>query len=297
MTHVQTQLGVSERRACGVMEQPRSSQRYRARPPRDGERELVGRMLELVRTHPRYGYRFVWSLRRGEGFKINRKRAYRLWRQNGLRVPAKRHKTRRLGSSGNGIVRHRATRRDHVWAWDFVHDRTEDGRPLKWLSTVDEYTRECLALEVGRSFKSRDVIDVLEELIVIRGAPAHVRSDNGPEFIAKAIVGWMRDAKVATLYIAPGSPWENGYAESFHSKLRDEFLAREEFETLTAARKQTTTWKEDYNHHRPHSSLGYVTPAEFAARCAASATELLPAAPPATPPLQPHNGLTQPILS
>ena len=267
MKHLQKQLGVSERRACGVIEQPRSSQRYRGRP-RDGERELVGRMLELVRKHPRHGYRFVWSLLRGEGFEVNRKRVYRLWRQNGLKVPAKRHKKRRLGTSENGIVRHRATHRDHVWAWDFVHDRTEDGRPLKWLSIVDEHTRECLALEVRRSFKSQDVIDVLKELILIRGTPGHVRSDNGPEFIAKAIVGWMSDAKVEALYIEPGSPWENGYAESFHGRVRDELLDSELFTCLAEAKMLSTQWRLEYNHRRPHSSLGYVAPAVFAASLA-----------------------------
>ena len=153
MKHVQKQLKVSERRACKVIEQPRSSQRYQVQR-RDGERDLVARMLELVKQHPRYGYRFVWALLREEGFKINRKRVYRLWRQQGLKVPVKRHKKRRLGTCENGIVRQRATHRDHVWAWDFVHDRTGDGRPLKWLSIVDEYTRECLALEVRRSFVS-----------------------------------------------------------------------------------------------------------------------------------------------
>ena len=267
MKHVRKQLGVSERRACGVIEQPRSSQRYQARP-RDGERELVSRMLELVKKHPRYGYRFVWALLREEGFKINRKRVYRLWRREGLKVPVKRHKRRRLGNSGNGIVRHRATQRDHVWAWDFVHDRTEDGRPLKWLSIVDEYTRECLALEVRRSFKSGDVIDVLKELILIRGTPGHIRSDNGPEFIAQAIVAWMSNARVSTLYIEPGSPWENGYAESFHGRVRDELLDSELFTCLAEAKMLSTQWRLEYNHRRPHSSLGYVAPAVFAASLA-----------------------------
>ena len=212
-----------------------------------------------------------------------------------MRRNLRKHRAR--GESANACHVRKAEFPDHVWCWDFAFDRTENGTTLKWLSIVDEFTRECLALKVDRSITSEDVINTLAELFVMRGVPQAIRSDNGPEFVSQAIQGWLTRLNIKTLYVAPGSPWENGYAESFHSKLRDEFLAREEFETLTAARKQTTTWKEDYNHHRPHSSLGYVTPAEFAAHCAASATELLPAAPPATPPLQPHNGLTQPVLS
>ncbi len=155
-------------------------------------------MLELVRRHPRYGYRRIWALLRAEGFKVNRKRVHRLWKREGLKVPQKQHKKRRLGTSDNGIVRRRALHKDHVWAWDFIHDRTEDGRALKWLSVVDEYTRECLVLEVRRSFTSGDVIDVLRELLVIRGTPMHIRSDNGPEFIAKTICSWLSSARVET---------------------------------------------------------------------------------------------------
>jgi putative transposase len=264
--HVQKQLEVSERRACLVLEQPRSSQRYRSQPPRDDGRELVSRMLGLVKDHPRYGYRRIWALLREEGFKINRKRVYRLWRSQGLKVPVKRHKRRRLGTSDNGIVvRHRATHPDHVWAWDFIHDRTEDGRALKWLSIVDEFTRECLALEVRRSFTSEDVIDVLKELFLVRGVPEHIRSDNGPEFIAERIGAWLGIAKVKTLYIGPGSPWENGYAESFHGRVRDELLDSELFTCLAEAKMLSTQWRLEYNHRRPHSSLGYVAPASEAA--------------------------------
>jgi transposase InsO family protein len=246
------------------MGQSRSSQRYQPRP-REREAELVKRMLEQVKKHPRYGYRRVWALLRGEGFRVNRKRVYRLWRREGLKVPVKQRKRRRLGDSMNGIVRHRATHADHVWAWDFVHDRTEDGRAIKWLSIVDEHTRECLALEARRSFRSGDVIDVLRELFMIRGTPEHIRSDNGPEFIAQAIGTWLGLAKVRTLYIAPGSPWENGYAESFHSRVRDELLDSELFTCLAEAKMLSTQWRLEYNHRRPHSSLGYVAPAAFAA--------------------------------
>lgn len=227
-------------------------------------------MLELVREHPRYGYRRMWALLRREGWRVNRKRVYRLWRAEGLKVPQKQRKKRYLGHSANGCARHRAEHKDHVWAWDFIHDRTHEGRPLKWLSIIDEYTRECLALEVGRGITADRVIDVLVELFTVRGVPRHIRSDNGPEFLATAIRRWLKHAAVKTLYIAPGSPWENGYAESFHSRLRDELLAREEFANLAEARALGTDWRLKYNHRRPHSSLGYRTPVEYSAGCAAA---------------------------
>ena len=198
---------------------------------------------------------------------VNRKRVYRLWRQEGLKVPQKQHKKRRLGHSGNSCVRRKAEHKDHVWTWDFIHDRTTDGRPLKWLAIMDEYTRECLALEVDRSMTAERVIDVLAELFRIRGVPKHIRSDNGPEFIAQAIRRWLGQAGVETLYIEPGSPWENGYAESFFSRLRDELTNREEFTNLAEAKHLADAWRLEYNHRRPHSSLGYQTPAEFAAVC------------------------------
>lgn len=255
---------VSARRACEVVGQPRSTQAYRPRKKGD-EAMIVKTMHELVKRHPRYGYRRVHALLVRDGFKLNVKRTHRLWKQERLKVPQKQVKKRRLGTPENGIVRYEATHRDHVWAWDFIHDRDERGRPLKWLSIVDEYTRECLALEVGRSFKSGDVLDVLRELFVIRGVPEHIRSDNGPELIAHAIRGFLGQAKVHTLYIEPGAPWQNGYAESFHGRLRDELLDAELFADLAEAKSLAASWKNDYNHRRPHSSLGYRTPAEFAA--------------------------------
>jgi putative transposase len=282
---------VSERRACEVLDQPRSTQRYEQKP-RDDEPALVKRMLELARQRPRWGYRRVaWALRE-ESRQASDTRVYRLWRREGLKVPQKKRKKRRLGKSENGCVHRRAEHQDHVWAWDFVFDHTTSGSQLKWLSIVDEYTRECLALKVERSITSEDVIDTLAELFAMRGVPKCIRSDNGPEFIAHGIRRWLGRVDVETLYIEPGSPWENGYAESFHSRLRDEFLALEVFESLTVAQRLTRQWREDYNHHRPHSSLGYVTPIEFAARCAASA----PASAAPQPTLQQHSGdyLTQP---
>jgi transposase InsO family protein len=263
---LQDSFEVSERRACRVLGQPRSTQRQEP-TPREGEGRLVERMLELVRLHPRFGYRRVWALLRAGGFRVNRKRVYRLWRREGLKVPRKKRKKRRLGSSDSGCVRRRALHRGHVWAWDFVHDRTADGKALKWLTLVDEYTRECLALEVARGITARRAVEVLAGVVRERGAPAHLRSDNGPEFIAAALRSWASDAGVGTLYIEPGSPWENGYAESFNSKVRDELLAVEEFASLLEAQVLGRQWRQSYNHERPHSSLGYKSPAEYASGC------------------------------
>jgi putative transposase len=288
---LQGEFSVSERRACEVLDQPRSTQRYESQP-RDDESALSKQMLEVARRRPRWGYRRVaWQLRQ-EGGQASATRVYRLWRREGLKVPAKRRKKRRLGRSENGCLHRRAEQKDHVWAWDFVFDHTTSGSQLKWLSIVDEHTRECLALKVDRSITSEDVIDTLAELFAMRGVPKCIRSDNGPEFIAQAIRRWLDQVDVEALYIEPGSPWENGYVESFHSRLRDEFLALEVFESLSAAKTLTREWREDYNHHRPHSSLGYVTPIEFAARCATSA----PASATPQPALQQHSGdyLTQP---
>jgi transposase InsO family protein len=228
-------------------------------------------MRELARTRPRFGYRRIAVLLRREAWQASDTRVLRLWRREVLKVPQKQRKRRHLGSSTNGCDQRRALHKDDVWCRDFVFDRTTRGSALKWLSIVDEYTRKCFALKVARRNTSEDVIDTLAELFAMRGVPQHIRSDNGPEFIAQAIRRWLGQVGVEALYIEPGSPWENGYAESFHSRVRDEFLAMEIFDNLAAARALTTAWREDYNHYRPHSSLGYQTPAEFAAACAASA--------------------------
>jgi transposase InsO family protein len=271
-------FSVSQRRACRILDQPRSTQRYQRRP-NEQEQRLVKRMHELVRRHPRYGYRRIWALLRQEGWPINRKRVHRLWRREGFKVPQKQRKKRRLGVSANSIIRRQAEHKDHVWCWDFIHDTDERGRPLKWLSIVDEFTRECLALEVARSITAADVIDVLAELFIIRGVPKHVRSDNGPEFIARAIRSYLAKAGVQTLYIAPGSPWENGYVESFHGRLRDELLNAELFSDVREARALADRWRNEYNHRRPHSALGYVPPARFAAtRIGATPLRLAPLA-------------------
>jgi transposase InsO family protein len=209
----------------------------------------------------------VWAVLVADGWRVNRKRVYRAWRQRGLKVPKKARKRRRLGSSDNACSRHRAGGRDPVWAWDFIHDRTADGKALKWLSVVDEYTRECPALEVGRGLTGRRVTEVLDRLFAERGPPAHIRSDNGPEFIATAVRRGLTDRAVEVLSIAPASPWENGYAESFHGRVRDEFLAAEEFGSLRAAAVLGAEWRRAYNHDRPHRRLGYKTPSTFGSSC------------------------------
>jgi len=265
---------VSERRACEVIGQPRSTQRYAAKE-RDGEKSLVTKMLELVRRHPRYGYRRVWALLRNEGFRVNVKRVYRLCRKEGLKVPKKQHKKRRLGCSDNGCVRQRAAHINHVWCYDFVSDQTTDGRTLKFLTLEDEYTREALAIEVERSITSSDLIETLHYVFEVRGAPQFIRSDNGPEFIAQALRAWLELSGVGTLYIEPGAPWENGFNESFNSRLRDELLNRELFTSLQEAKVITEDYRLEYNHRRPHSSLAYMTPAAYAAAKRAGSDEPL----------------------
>lgn len=282
---------MSQRRACEVLGQPRSSQRYQAKRDSQEQVRLVARIHELVRKYPRYGYRMITAKLRQEGWHVNRKRIYRLWRREGLKVPRKSRKRRRLGHSGNSCVRRRAEHKDHVWTWDFIHDRTITGKPLKWFAITDEYTRECLALEVDRSITADRVLDVLTNLFLTRGVPKHIRSDNGPEFIAKAIRGHGERVGLEMLYIEPGSPWENGYAESFFSRLRDELLNVEEFMNLADAQWFARRRLQEHNEERPHSSLGYRTPSEFASQCAASVR--------AAPSLQQHTALdvTQPVLS
>lgn len=260
---------VSQRRACRVVGQARTTQRYALRRKQD-EPQLVRCMHRLVQQHPRFGYRRIWALLRQEGWRVNRKRIWRLWKREGFRVPRKQHKKRRLGCSANGLVRRRAEHKDHVWAWDFVHDRDERGRPLKWFSLIDEFTRECLALEVARSITAVDVIDVLAHVFLVRGVPGCIRSDNGPEFIARALRRYLETANVQTLYIEPGAPWQNAYAESFNSRFRAELLSQESFAALAEAKQVSGWWQNHYNHRRPHSSLGYQPPARFAASYRAS---------------------------
>jgi putative transposase len=287
--HVEKELDVSQRRACKVVEQPRSTQRYVEHGDR-GDREIVRRLQELSRQHPRYGYRFMTALLKREGLKINRKRVQRLWRETGLKVPARTMKKRRLGGSENACFRRRAERPNHVWSYDFVMDQTSDGRRLKILVVVDEYTRECLALEVERCMEAVDVIEVLRKIIAMRGAPENIRSDNGGEFIAEAVREYLERSGAQTLYIEPGAPWENAYSETFNSRFGDEVLKREVFDTLLEAKVLVKNYRREYNDERPHSALNYATPAEFAAQCSVSlklgSSRLAPAAPPLSSPAE-----------
>jgi putative transposase len=226
---------------------------------------LVERMVALSIENPRYGYRRVWALLGREGWAVNKKRVQRLRREAGLKVPTKKvHKRKRLGSSENGCTRRRAEYPGHVWSYDFAMDATEDGRRLKVMPVVDEYSRQCLALEMERSITAEGVVEILERLFTERGEPAYIRSDNGPEFIAEAIKRWLAASGVKTLYIEPGAPWENAYSETFISRLRDELLNREVFANLKEAKVLAEDYRDHYNHHRPHGALGYLTPAEFA---------------------------------
>ena len=261
--------GVSERRACRAIGQPRSSQRYQRRV-KDDEPLLVARILELVGEFPRYGYRMITRLLRQEGWTVNFKRIYRLWKREGLKVSMKKRKKRRLGTVDGGISRRRAERPNHVWSIDFIFDRTENGRPLKILSVIDEFTRECIALEVHRRFRGEDVAFLMRDLFVIHGVPEYIRSDNGPEFISQSLRSFLDVIDVGTSYIEPGSPWQNGFVESFHSRFRDECLACELFWSLGEARQVISQWKDIYNHRRPHSSLGGETPCDFARQFSAS---------------------------
>jgi len=225
-------------------------------------------MVELSRENPRYGYRRVWALLRREGWPVNKKRVHRLWRKEGLKVPeGKQRKRRRLllpGESENSCTRQQATHLNHVWSYDFVMDSTEDGRRLKMMPVVDEFSRECLSIEVERSITAEDVVSTLASLFRRRGEPVFIRSDNGPEFVAKAVKRWLEVSEVKTLYIEPGAPWENAYSETFISRFGDELLKREIFADLLEAKVLVEDYREHYNYHRPHSALVYQTPAEFA---------------------------------
>ena len=252
-----------------VLGQSRKTQR---RIPRitDEEARLVTRIIELATQYGRYGYRRITAMLRQEGWQMNHKRVERIWRSEGLKVPKKQPKRRRLWLNDGSCIRLRPQFKDHVWSYDFVIARTTDGRAFRILNIIDEYSRECLAILVKRHITSQDVIDQLFELIIFRGIPEHIRSDNGPEFTAKAVRKWLNRIGVKTLFIEPGSPWENGYIESFNGKLRDELLNREIFTTLTEASILIGQWRREYNQVRPHSSLGYRPPAPEAILTAAT---------------------------
>ncbi len=238
---------------------------YKTSLESDHSRELRKKIIDLSEEQPRYGYRRVTALIRCAGETVNEKRVQRVRRREGLQVQKRQRKTRRLSSAGS--ERRRARRTNEVWSWDFVHDMTEQGGRFRVLSLIDEYTRRCLMLRAGWSMRSQDVISNLEEAIAMYGAPEHIRSDNGPEFISYAIQDWLKDKAIATLYIKPGSPWEQAYIESFHDKLRDECTNRELFGNLREAAVILEEWRQQYNETRPHSALANQTPSEFAARC------------------------------
>jgi transposase InsO family protein len=224
-------------------------------------------MLKLSLKHPRYGYRRITVLLREDNWLVNFKRVYRLWCQEGLKVRKKQHKRLYSGSSENSCDKKRPEYYNHVWSYDFLTERLENGRRVRLLVVLDEYTRECLAMDVASCFKGEDVVELLRYLFAVRGCPKFIRSDNGPEFVSKVVKNWFEATGVDTLYIAPGSPWENGYIESFNSRLRDELLNRELFLSIDELRYVADRWRMDYNHYRPHSSLEYMSPAAFAICC------------------------------
>ena len=267
-----------------MLGQHRSTQRRNPKGPDDEER-LTADLVELARQYGRYGYRKIAELlRTTAGWVVNDKRVERIWRREGLKVPAKQPKRSRLWLADGSCLRLRAERPNHVWSYDFVEDRTHEGRKYRMLNIIDELTHECLAIRIDRKLKSVDVIDVLSDLFILRGVPERLRSDNGPEFVAKAVQDWIAAVGAKAAYIAPGSPWENGFIESFNARLRDELLNGEIFYSLAEARIVVESWRRHYNAKRPHASLGYKPPAPevfipaFAARAAAQSR---PAAPPA----------------
>jgi putative transposase len=277
-------LRLSERRICQVLGQHRSTQR---RVPRglDDEERLTADIVELARRHGRLGYRKIAEmLRSTAGWIVNDKRVERIWRREGLKVPAKQSKHGRIWLADGSCIRLRAERPNHVWSYDFVEDRTHEGRKYRMLNLIDEFTHECLAIRVDRKLNSADVIDVLSDLFILRGVPEHIRSDNGPEFVAKSVQDWIGAVGAKTAYIERGSPWENGFIESFNARLRDELLDGEIFYSLAEARIVIESWRRHYNTERPHGSLGYKPPAPevfipaFAAR---AALQPRPAMPPA----------------
>jgi putative transposase len=253
-------LHISERRACAALGQHRSTQR-RVPRGREDEARLTADIIELARLYGRYGYRKIAALLRHAGWLVNDKRVERIWLREGLKVPRKQPKRGRLWLNDGSCIRLRPEHRDHVWSYDFVEDRTHDGKKYRMLNVVDEFTHECLAIRIARKLKAIDVIDVLSDLFILRGVPGHIRSDNGPEFVAKAVQEWIAAVGAKATYITPGSPWENGYIESFNARLRDELLNGEIFYTLKEAQIIVESWRRHYNTIRPHESLGYKPPA------------------------------------
>lgn len=262
--------GVSERRASQLLDRPRSTIRYRPKQ-REEENELIQSIRRLARKHRRFGYRKIHVLLKDDAWKVNVKRVRRLWNQLGLRVRTPRKKPRKggkaKGTSANSCTNKPARFKNDVWTYDFVSSRQADGRPLKWLTLVDEYTRECLRLHVSNRVVGADVRRVLAQVIGQRGAPRRLRSDNGSEFVCEAMQGWLPQVGVESLCVEPGSPWENGFIESFNSRFRDEFLNGAEFGTVSDAKAQGAGWRREYNRIRPHGALDYQTPQAFSDQC------------------------------
>jgi transposase InsO family protein len=258
---VSQKLTVSQRRACQVLGQARATQRHTPFPPSD-EKQLTADIIALAGKYGRYGYRRITALLKStQGWQVNHKRVERIWRREGLKVPQKQPKRGRLWLNDGSCIRLKPEHKDHVWSYDFMIDHTDNGRAFRILNIIDEYTRECLATFVARKIKAADVVDQLFNLFVFRGIPEHIRSDNGPEFTARAVRKWLNRLGVKTLFIEPGSPWENGYIESFNGKMRDELLDREIFTTLEEAKVLISQWRREYNHFRPHSARNYQPPA------------------------------------
>ncbi len=252
-------MNVSERRACRVLGQPRSTQRYPKVAP-DDEELLREKVIKLASAYGRYGYRRVTALLRNQGWIVNHKRVERIWREEGLKVPQKQPKRGRLWLNDGSVIRLRPEFPKHVWSYDFMQDRTHNGVPYRILNVIDEYTRECLAVKVARRLTHKEVLEVLTDLFLERGVPVHIRSDNGSEFTAKKVRDYLSRLEIKPLFIEPGSPWENGYIESFNGKMRDELLAGEIFYSITEAQVIIEQWRWHYNQIRPHSALGYKPP-------------------------------------
>ena len=257
---VRTRLGHSGRRICKALGIRRSSVRYVSQP-REDESALTAALTRLASQYGRYGYRRIHALLRAEGWQVSHSRVWRIWRLEGLKVPHKQPKRSRLWLNDGSCIRLSPQYRNHVWSWDFVFDRTQDGRALKLMAVMDEYTRRCLVIHVARRIRSKEALEVFADLMLQHGTPEHIRSDNGPQMAAKKLRSWLQRIGTQTAYITPGSPWENGYCESFNGKLRDELLNGEIFYTLREAQVIIEHWRNHYNTRRPHSALGYRPPA------------------------------------
>ena len=270
-------MGVSQRKACKTLGQSRSSQRYELTIPIK-DASVLDAIKKHIEKRPWYGYRRITVELRKDGWYINFKRVYRIWSDNDLKTRKKKGRKKRSGGgcSANACNKKKPEYINHVWSYDFMTEKLENGRKARILSVLDEYTRECLTIDIGKRITAQDVIDVLRYLFLIRGEPAYIRSDNGPEFTAKKVKKWLADMGVQTLFIEPGSPWENGYMESFNGHFRDEKLDRELFVSIEELRYVCDKWRLDYNNHRPHQSLDYMTPAMFAATVASKESGALP---------------------